>query len=298
MTHRAVAAALVSVVLVLGGCSPAARRATPTTTTGPTTPSVAPTSTTTTAAPTTTTVPATLAGRLSQAEAALRDPAASPEALLAAARQQQAGYRAIGLRPELKAETVAAVAAAAPALRDAVDANATAAVELRALTVARTSLPPWRIVPPPPAEELLADYRAAQREIGVPWTYLAAIHFVETKFGRVRGTSTAGAQGPMQFLPDTWKQYGNGGDIQNVHDAVFAAARLLKRNGAPARMDDALFSYNRSSHYVVAIKRYAAVLQADERAFQGYYRWQVYLRMTTGDRVLPDGWPDVPDQPL
>jgi membrane-bound lytic murein transglycosylase B len=179
-----------------------------------------------------------------------------------------------------------------------VEANSLAAVELRALTVPRTSLPPWRIVAPPSADSLLADYRAAERDIGVPWQYLAAIHFVETKFGRVRGTSTAGAQGPMQFKPETWKQYGNGGDIENVHDAVLAAARLLKHDGAPARMDAALFSYNPSNHYVVAIKQYAAVLQNDERALQGYYRWQVFLRMTGGDRVLPDGWPGVPDQPL
>ena len=58
-----------------------------------------------------------------------------------------------------------------------------------------------RAVAPPPPGELLDDYRAAQRRTGVPWTYLAAINLVETRMGRIRGTSTAGARGPMQFIP-------------------------------------------------------------------------------------------------
>jgi membrane-bound lytic murein transglycosylase B len=62
----------------------------------------------------------------------------------------------------------------------------------------------------------------------VPWQYLAAVNFVETKFGRIRGTSIAGAQGPMQFLPSNWKQYGKGGDINSDRDAIAAAARFLQ----------------------------------------------------------------------
>ncbi len=68
---------------------------------------------------------------------------------------------------------------------------------------------------------------------GVGWNYLAAIHLVETKFGRVKSDSVAGAQGPMQFIPSTWRIYGNGGDIHDPHDAILAAARLLRANGAP-----------------------------------------------------------------
>jgi len=66
------------------------------------------------------------------------------------------------------------------------------------------------IVAPPPADELLGHYRAAGDEFGVDWTYLAAIHLVETRMGRIRGTSTAGAHGPMQFMPATWDAYGEG----------------------------------------------------------------------------------------
>ena len=145
-------------------------------------------------------------------------------------------------------------------------ANLKAEVELAALAPKTiTKLPAWHIVAPPPAQELLADYKAAEAAIGVPWQYLAAIHFIESRMGRIRGNSTAGAQGPMQFLPATWTQYGNGGDIQNPKDAIFAAARLLKHNGAPGNMDNALFNYNRSPHYVAAVTAYAQVMAGDER---------------------------------
>ena len=56
----------------------------------------------------------------------------------------------------------------------------------------------------PPAAELLADYNAAAQATGVGWQYLAAVHLVETRMGRIRGTSAAGAEGPMQFLPSTF----------------------------------------------------------------------------------------------
>src|SRR5437899_2712296 len=77
----------------------------------------------------------------------------------------------------------------------------------------------------------------------VPWSYLAAIHLVETRMGRIRATSVAGAQGPMQFMPATWERYGEG-DVNSDRDSIRAAARYLRANGAPGRMADALFRYN------------------------------------------------------
>ncbi|HKH22331.1 MAG TPA: hypothetical protein VKA88_01815, partial [Solirubrobacterales bacterium] len=52
---------------------------------------------------------------------------------------------------------------------------------------------------PPPLSDLVAFYEDAERRLGIDSAYLAAIHLVETKFGRVVSNSVAGAQGPMQF---------------------------------------------------------------------------------------------------
>jgi membrane-bound lytic murein transglycosylase B len=107
--------------------------------------------------------------------------------------------------------------------------------------------------------------------------------------GRIRGVSIAGARGPMQFMPRTWDAYGEG-DIDDPHDAIRAAARYLVASGAPGDMRRALFAYNRSENYVDAIANHAEVMKADERAYLGYYHWQVYYRLTTGDVILPVGW--------
>ena len=124
----------------------------------------------------------------------------------------------------------------------------------------------------------------------MPWTVLAAIHLVETRMGRIRGTSTAGAEGPMQFLPGTWKVYGKGGDINSPADAIVAAGRLLAANGFASDRRRAVWHYNHSYAYVDAVLAYAGVIEADERAYVGFHGWQVYYRLTTGDVILPEGW--------
>jgi membrane-bound lytic murein transglycosylase B len=164
---------------------------------------------------------------------------------------------------------------------------------LHAMTSPQRRLPHWRIVAAPPARELLGYYRAAQRHTGVPWTYLAAIHLVETRMGRIRGASTAGALGPMQFLPSTWDLYGAGGDINDPRDAILAAARLLKANGAPRDMSGALRHYNQSTKYVRAISEYARTMARSRWAYRGYWHWRVLYRHARGTYVLPVGYPAV-----
>ena len=283
--------------LTLAACSgdgdDAAVSTTTTTESTTTTTTTIPTTTTTTAlaAPVAAADAAGMAAQAAQAEREIRDPSVTGDALLRAGWTQQVVSRTIAATPDLLPKVLSLMPAE---YRRSLEANTKAAIELRALTKPRDALPPWRIVAPAPSDELLSYYKAAEAEVGVPWTILASIHFVETKLGRIRGTSTAGAQGPMQFLPSTWKAYGNGGDINSNRDAIFAAARLLKHNGAPARMDDALYSYNHSNRYVAAIKLYAEEMAKDTRAFRGYYQWQVYYRMVDGDRVLIEGYPDKP----
>lgn len=151
-------------------------------------------------------------------------------------------------------------------------------------------LPAWRIVAPAPARVLLRSYREAERRFGVDWEYLAAINMVETAFGRIRGTSVAGAQGPMQFIPTTWEIYGAGGDINDAHDAILAAGRLLQANGFARDRGAALWRYNNSWAYVRAITQHARVMQRDPRQLGGYLAWQVYYLTRLGSVWLPEGY--------
>jgi soluble lytic murein transglycosylase-like protein len=126
----------------------------------------------------------------------------------------------------------------------------------------------------PPLADLVGFYGEAQRRIGIGAQYLAAIHLVETKFGRVISNSVAGAQGPMQFIPSTWRIYGHGGDIRDPHDAILGAARLLRANGAPARYGRALRAYNPSGLYVGAVSHYAKLIARDPYALDFLYTWE------------------------
>jgi hypothetical protein len=245
--------------------------------------------TTTTVAPTTTTTltaEAALASALVAAETAIRNPSTPAADLPALGQTQQQSYRRLVADPALAGAVLELVPAR---LRPTVEANVAAGRELSALTPAPppdTPLPKWRIVPPEPAETLLPLYKEAGAAAGgVPWQYLAAIHLVETRMGRIVGDSTAGAQGPMQFIPSTWAIYGRGGDVTSNRDAIHAAARYLRATGAPSDMARALRAYNNSARYVRAITHYAEQMVADERAYLGYHAWQVYY----GTRLLPEG---------
>jgi membrane-bound lytic murein transglycosylase B len=137
----------------------------------------------------------------------------------------------------------------------------------------------------PPAT-LLQYYREAQRRFGVRWTLLAAVNFVESAFNKLRSNSSAGAQGPMQFIPATWRAYGLGGDVHDPHDAILGAANYLRANGAPTDNRRALFHYNQSALYVDAVLRYAREIRNDRRAFYVYYARQVFVRTPSGLRRI------------
>ena len=68
------------------------------------------------------------------------------------------------------------------------------------------------------AADLRRFYGEGQRRFGVRWTVLAAVNFVESAFGRVRVPARPAPEGPMQFLPSTWRAFGMGGDIDDPQD--------------------------------------------------------------------------------
>jgi len=231
--------------------------------------------------------PAQLADDLVADEQALRDPSTAEAALVAAARRQQAAYRAIGQHPEWDSITRPRIP---PSLLEVYDRNVDARRQLTAITPVRATLPAWRVEPPAAADELLSYYHQAESESGVGWNYLAAINLIETRFGSIDGASTAGAQGPMQFLPATFATYGQGGDIHSPRDSIMAAGRYLAANGFANDRDHAIYRYNHANEYVRAVNQYAALIASDPAAFAGYYRWDVYCRTTAGDVLLPIGY--------
>ena len=141
---------------------------------------------------------------------------------------------------------------------------------------------------PPPAESAsvpagtqpttyidLFKASAAQYCPGLSWTVLAAIGQIESNDGQNMGPSSAGALGPMQFLPSTWQQWGIDAfgqtgppDIMNPYDAVPSAARMLCADGAAGggtALYNAIFDYNHADWYVNEVLGLAAEYAADYR---------------------------------
>ncbi|MDQ3876989.1 MAG: lytic transglycosylase domain-containing protein, partial [Actinomycetota bacterium] len=112
-----------------------------------------------------------------------------------------------------------------------------------------------------PADLIPLYQQAASTCRGLDWTILAAIHKIETGFGRGAIASDKGAWGPMQFMPKTWRSYGVDGDedgiadVNDVNDAVFGAAHLLCLDGAgdPSKLPQAIWDYNHSDAYVAQV---------------------------------------------
>jgi len=150
----------------------------------------------------------------------------------------------------------------------------------------RLPLSAFRTGPAAPAASLLRWYQEAERRFGVDWEVLAAVNFVESGFGRLRSASSAGAQGPMQFLPATWRAYGLGGDVHGPHDAILGAANYLRASGAARDLRRALYAYNHSTRYVDAVVRFAAQMRREQRIYFAYHSWQVFIKTPSGPRRI------------
>lgn len=139
--------------------------------------------------------------------------------------------------------------------------------------------------------EYMGIYLAAEKKSNVPWYYLAAFHYVETKFSTHKPMiSSVGAEGHFQFMPCTWigwgfpgckgskgfvnvddsvkhstaiiKKYSGEGvdgdgdgkaDPFNLTDAVFSAASYLNKQGFSKDKNKAIRAYNHSDKYVADI---------------------------------------------
>ena len=295
-------AALIALATALAACStPAAPVAISSAAAAPTaTPSTVPTAAPT-VAPTATPAPppdwsavpipaadpAGLAAQLVLAEGFIRDPKVTGDQLAWAGHMEQLVLGTLSDYPDWTDQVIGVLPANEKA---AIAGSIEAGKQLRTLHgPIPKNLPDGHIVAPAPIDELLADYKEGEAKYGVPWYYLASINLIETRMGRIRGDSSAGAQGPMQFIPQTWAAYGQG-DVNSPHDAILAAARYLKAAGAPGDMQRAIFAYNHSLGYVNAVIAYAEVMKADQAALRGYYGWQVYFPTQDGVILMPVGW--------
>ncbi len=239
------------------------------------------------ALPTPSPVDATYVGsELGAIEPAIRSADTTAAEYVAFGQRQQQIYHLLSAHPDWLPTVLGAVS---PPTRATIQANVMAAQQIDNLNGSRTGLPHWRIVTPPAPEVLLGYYREAQHAFGIPWQYLAAINLIETNMGRIQGLSSAGAQGPMQFMPATWAAYGRG-DVNDPRDAILAAGRYLQAAGAARNLSRAIYAYNNSDLYVRAVTLYAQQMIDNERAFFGYYNWQVYVATTAGEVLLPEGF--------
>jgi membrane-bound lytic murein transglycosylase B len=242
--------------------------------------------------------PRTLACLLTEAQKVIDNPAVAPGELAAAGRRAQDAYQRLGDHPEWDAEVLAGLT---PATREQAGHAVDAYRQLTSLNgPPSATLPAWRVVDPLPADQLREMYQAGQRRFGVDWTVLASVNLVETRMGRVVGLSTAGARGPMQFMPATWASYGLGGDVWNPSQAIMGAANYLAANGGarPAGLDHALRRYNNDVRYVRAVRDYAAMMAANPRAYLGMHAWRVEYRTVAGLVVLPTGYAEPKPVPV
>jgi membrane-bound lytic murein transglycosylase B len=230
---------------------------------------------------------------LSNSHRAIVDPGSSSDIVAQNGRQMQLALRALADVPEFDEEVLAALD---PAARPSIERIVRARQFLQARSAADTTpseppteLPAWTILEPEPVDILLAHYAEAEALTGIPWYWLAAIHLQETRMGRIQGVSSAGAVGPMQFLPTTWAQCCTGDPLAS-RDAIIGAATYLAQSGGPADMNAAVYQYNPNDGYVAVVTAYAETLRDEPALYRGLHAFQVFFGTSAGTVRLPIGY--------
>ena len=291
------AARLVAAAVLVVGCSTDPERAA-TSSPSSSTLTVASAATTSVLAPTTTVLAST-----SRLDVDI-DAAELARELSTVERAARSGNAEVGVRQQLLYRYLAAHASFDDAVLGSIDDDVRPSIEriIRARqlgqarhaanpnpTATSPTLPAWAVVDPLPADELLAYYRDAEAATGIAWYWLAAIHLQETRMGRIIGASSAGAVGPMQFLPSTWQRCCTG-DPTVSHDAIIGAATYLAQSGGPADMQAALLEYNPNVSYVATVTAFAENLRDHPQLYAAYRQWQVFYATSAGTVRLPVGF--------
>ena len=176
--------------------------------------------------------------------------------LLHQALKAQAAERARALAAQARAERQAAEQAAKQAAAELL-------AERQAKAAITAGVAQQTVGPVPASAGYLQLYREAAKTCpGLSWSVLAGVGQIESGHGRNIGPSSAGAEGPMQFLPSTFSAYAVDGDHDGVRnildpaDAIFTAALFLCFHGAgtgPTGVHRALLFYNHAKWYVALV---------------------------------------------
>lgn len=238
-----------------------------------------------------------IAAQILEAELAARDPATPADQMAFLAHKHQRAYRLLIMHPEW----LDAVVAAMPTSELQQNVLANNHINWYEYYVPRlgrpgapsrpTHLPRWCIVEAEPLDKLMGAYQHSSKieEMNLDPLFLAAIQIPETRMGRLRGYSWAGAEGPMQFMPDTWVENGAGGDPWNDLHAFDAAAHFTWASGAK-RGDYAAAAerFNPIHWYVNAVLGRHELFRRDPASLRIHHGYQVYV----GTHWLPPGFPN------
>ena len=151
-------------------------------------------------------------------------------------------------------------------------------------------MPAWRIQAPAPAADLVAWYHEAEAASGVPWQYLAAINLVETGIGRIHGLSTAGAQGPMQFLPSTWEIYGERRHRGHPRGHPRRRPATWPPTGRRATSTPRCSATTTTTGTCAPCRATPSSSPSTRGAYAGFHAWGIWYWTTAGDIYLPVGW--------
>jgi hypothetical protein len=292
-------ALIVAMMLVAAGCASDAETSDATSVTVETvTTTSALAATTTVLVPTTTTISSTsrISARLTAEEVAAELTEVERAATTgdgAVGQRQQLLYRYLAAHADLDEAVLAAVGGdVRPYVERIVRARQFGQARQAASTnqtPASDTLPAWTLVDPLSSDELIGDYHDAEAATGIAWYWLAAIHLQETRMGRIIGTSSAGAVGPMQFLPSTWTRCCTG-DPTISRDAIIGAATYLGQSGGLVDMQVALHEYNPNDSYVATVTAFAENMRDSPSLYAAYREWQVFYASSAGTIRLPVGY--------